>query len=93
MRGGTSAIHVLALSSASASHARLGVQDYNVTYYCAEAVNTLTNLIFIYLGAKGLRNVIKYGHSSVFILTFLGYMVIGVGSAAFHATLKCKCEA
>ena len=43
-------------------------QDYNITFYCAEAVNTLTNLVFMWLGFKGLRNVIKYNHSPVFIL-------------------------
>ncbi|KAK4170173.1 ceramidase-domain-containing protein [Cladorrhinum sp. PSN259] len=63
-------------------------EDYNITFYCAELVNTLTNLIFMYLGFKGLHNVIKYGHSRVFILSFLGYIVVGLGSSAFHATLK-----
>ncbi|VBB73430.1 Putative alkaline phytoceramidase [Podospora comata] len=63
-------------------------EDYNISYYCAEVVNTLTNLVFMYLGFKGLRNVIKYAHSKVFILVFLGYMVVGLGSMAFHTTLK-----
>lgn len=63
-------------------------EDYNITYYCAEAVNTATNLVFIWLGVKGLRNVIAYGHSPVFILAWLGYIIIGLGSMAFHTTLK-----
>ncbi|KAH6630639.1 ceramidase [Chaetomium sp. MPI-SDFR-AT-0129] len=63
-------------------------EDYNISFYCAEVVNTLTNLIFMWLGAKGLRDVFSYGHSRVFILAFLGYMVVGVGSMAFHTTLK-----
>ncbi|KAK5654777.1 hypothetical protein OQA88_6813 [Cercophora sp. LCS_1] len=63
-------------------------EDYNVTYYCAEAVNTITNLVFMWLGFKGLRNVIKYSHAPVFILAFLGYIVVGLGSMAFHMTLK-----
>src|SRR5690349_9313223 len=65
-------------------------QDYNITFYCAEAVNTLTNLVFMWLGFKGLRNVFAHGHSSIFILIFLGYMVVGLGSMAFHTTLKCE---
>ncbi|KAK3936302.1 alkaline ceramidase 3 [Diplogelasinospora grovesii] len=63
-------------------------EDYNVTYYCAEMVNTLTNLVFIWLGIKGIRNVIKYSHDPVFILAYLGYIVVGLGSMAFHATLQ-----
>ncbi|KAK0733605.1 alkaline phytoceramidase [Lasiosphaeria miniovina] len=62
-------------------------EDYNVTYYIAEVVNTLTNLVFLYLGVKGLRNVIRHGHPRVFILAFLGYMTVGMGSMAFHTTL------
>jgi len=65
------------------------MQDYNITFYCAEAVNTITNLVFMWLGFKGLRNVIKYNHSPVFILAFLGYIVVGLGSIAFHTSLKC----
>lgn len=63
-------------------------EDYSITYYCAEAVNTLTNVVFMYLGVKGIRNVLAYRHSSVFILAFLGYMVVGLGSMAFHTSLK-----
>lgn len=64
-------------------------QDYNITFYCAEAINTLTNLVFMWLGFKGLRNVLAYGHAKVFIVVFLGYIVVGCGSMAFHTTLKC----
>lgn len=53
-------------------------------------VNTLTNLVFMYLGFKGLRNVLAYSHSRVFILVYLGYLVVGLGSMAFHTTLKCS---
>ncbi|KAK1827202.1 ceramidase-domain-containing protein [Podospora conica] len=63
-------------------------EDYNITFYCAEAVNTVTNLIFMWLGFKGLHNVIQYNHSPVFILAFLGYIVVGLGSIAFHTSLK-----
>jgi dihydroceramidase len=42
----------------------------------------------MWLGSKGLRNVISYSHDSAFILAFLGYIVVGLGSMAFHASLK-----
>lgn len=79
--------HVIQIPSSKLTKS---LQDYNISFYCAEVVNTLTNLIFMWLGAKGLRDVFAYGHSRIFILAFLGYMVVGVGSMAFHATLKCK---
>nr|pir hypothetical protein B7F18.50 [imported] - Neurospora crassa [Neurospora crassa] len=63
-------------------------EDYNITYYCAELVNTLTNLMFMWLGVKGLRNVLEFKHSPIFILAYVGYLVVGLGSMAFHATLK-----
>ncbi|KAL2132571.1 hypothetical protein VTI74DRAFT_3626 [Chaetomium olivicolor] len=63
-------------------------EDYNITFYCAEVVNTLTNLVFMWLGFKGLRNVLAHSHSRIFIIVYLGYMVVGLGSMAFHTTLK-----
>ncbi|EPE03254.1 alkaline phytoceramidase [Ophiostoma piceae UAMH 11346] len=66
----------------------LTAQDYNVTEYCAEFVNCLTNLMFLYLGFRGIRDCIRYQHPSVFIVAFIGYIVVGLGSIAFHMTLK-----
>ncbi|KAK4188002.1 ceramidase-domain-containing protein [Podospora australis] len=63
-------------------------EDYNISFYCAEVINTLTNLVFMYLGLKGLRNVFEFHHSRVFIPIFLGYIIVGLGSMAFHTTLK-----
>ncbi|KAK0628525.1 ceramidase-domain-containing protein [Bombardia bombarda] len=63
-------------------------EDYNITYYCAELVNTLTNVIFMWLGVRGIRNVLQYSHSPVFLLGFVGYVVVGLGSMAFHTSLK-----
>lgn len=64
-------------------------QDYYATRYSAEIVNTLTNLLFIALGIKGIRNCLKYDHDSVFLVAFIGYVAVGSGSFAFHSTLKC----
>ena len=57
---------------------------------CAEIINTLTNGMFMYLGWKGLRNCISEGHDRIFLITFLGYLLVGCGSFLFHATLWCR---
>ena len=69
----------------------LTAQDYNVTKYCAEFVNTMTNLMFLYLGFRGIRDCIRYQHPPVFVVAFIGYIIVGLGSIAFHMTLKCEC--
>lgn len=63
-------------------------ENYYATRYSAEIVNTLTNLLFIILAFKGIHNCIKHGHDRIFLLTFVGYLVVGSGSFAFHTTLK-----
>jgi dihydroceramidase len=65
-------------------------QDYYATIYSAEIVNTLTNLLFMYLAFKGITNCVWNGHDTVFLIAFCGYLVVGVGSFLFHSTLKCK---
>lgn len=49
---------------------------------------TITNALFIWLGAKGIRDCLKYGHPAIFVIAFVGYMIVGTGSTFFHATLK-----
>ncbi|EFX01210.1 alkaline dihydroceramidase [Grosmannia clavigera kw1407] len=63
-------------------------EDYNITHYCAELVNTLTNLTFIWLGVSGIRDCMRFSHPSIFFVAFAGYIIVGMGSMAFHATLK-----
>jgi dihydroceramidase len=65
------------------------LKNYVVTQYSAEIINTLTNLLFMYLAAKGIRNCLKNGHDTVFLVAFIGYLLVGTGSFLFHATLKC----
>ena len=43
----------------------------------------------MYLAAKGIRNCVKNGHDTVFLVAFIGYLLVGSGSFLFHATLKC----
>lgn len=66
----------------------MGTQDYNITYYCAEFVNSITNLMFIWLGIRGIRDCIRFRHRPVFVIACIGYIVVGLGSIAFHTTLK-----
>ena len=68
------------------------MQDYYVTVYAAEIVNTLTNLLFMYLGIRGIRSCRKNDHDFIFQVAFVGYLVVGIGSFLFHATLTCKSE-
>jgi dihydroceramidase len=64
-------------------------KNYYATRYSAEIVNTLTNLLFMYLAFKGMYNCYRNGHEWIFFVTFAGYLVVGSGSFLFHATLKC----
>lgn len=56
----------------------------------AEYMNTITNLLFMWLGIKGIRNCLAQKWDRVYLMSFVGYMIVGTGSALFHATLKCK---
>ncbi|OAR01960.1 hypothetical protein LLEC1_00112, partial [Akanthomyces lecanii] len=64
------------------------LQDYILTYYCAELCNTVTNLAFLYLGFRGIRSCLRQSHDSIVLIAYGGYMVVGLGSIAFHACLK-----
>lgn len=66
-------------------------EDYNITPYIAEFINTVTNLLFIALGIMGIRDCLRYGHGSIYVLSYVGYIIVGLGSMAFHATLLCEC--
>ena len=63
-------------------------RNYRVSYYVAEWYNTITNLLFVLLGTYGFYRSIKSGLEPRFQLLYLGVIVIGLGSAAFHGTLS-----
>ncbi|ORY56677.1 ceramidase [Pseudomassariella vexata] len=63
-------------------------EDYVMSYYCAEVCNTLTNFLFVWLGTRGIRGCTKNSHPAIFVVAFIGYMVVGIGSTLFHASLK-----
>ncbi|KAF5517993.1 Alkaline ceramidase 3 [Colletotrichum aenigma] len=63
-------------------------KDYVVSYYCAEVCNTFTNLLFMWLGLKGIHNCISQDHPRIFLIAYMGYIIVGLGSTAFHTSLK-----
>ncbi|PNY29283.1 Alkaline ceramidase 3 [Tolypocladium capitatum] len=63
-------------------------EDYALSFYCAELCNTVTNALFLWLGAKGISNCLRESHATIFVLAYIGYIVVGLGSILFHATLK-----
>ncbi|CAK3958988.1 alkaline dihydroceramidase Ydc1 [Lecanosticta acicola] len=63
-------------------------ENYYATPYAAEIVNTLTNLLFMWLAFEGMLNCYRHSHDRIFFVTFAGYLLVGSGSFAFHATLK-----
>ena len=64
------------------------LQDYYATTKIAETVNTFTNLLFMYFAYLGIQNCRKHGHDTIFLVSFVGYLLVGSGSFLFHATLK-----
>jgi dihydroceramidase len=43
----------------------------------------------MYLSAKGIHNCLTNGHGPVFVVSYIGYLLVGTGSFLFHSTLKC----
>ena len=41
------------------------------------------------LGIKGVISCRRNQHDQIFLVAYLGYLVVGTGSFLFHATLKC----
>ncbi|KXS98207.1 hypothetical protein AC578_289 [Pseudocercospora eumusae] len=75
---------------APTSHVNFCEQDYQITYYIAEFINTTTSLAYIAYGIHGLRRQ-KRRDASLFSTTNLAYWaLIGVGifSSLYHTTLK-----
>lgn len=63
-------------------------ENYVVTHYIAEAVNTITNAAFIILACYAWRNARKFKLEQRFLYSCYGFMLVGVGSWLFHMTLK-----
>ncbi|CAL3967690.1 hypothetical protein PZA11_003926 [Diplocarpon coronariae] len=63
-------------------------EDYILTSYIAEVVNTLTNLTYLYYALHGIKNNANRKDAVLRNLPYLGIAGVGLGSAVFHATMK-----
>ena len=62
-------------------------ENYVVSPYVAEAINTTTNAVFMALAVYAMRNVLIHGHEKRFLYTCIGFLTVGIGSWLFHMTL------
>jgi hypothetical protein len=53
------------------------------------SINASTNILFLYLGLKGIA---KYRHDPILLISYIGYLTVGIGSFLIHATLKCELD-
>lgn len=62
-------------------------ENYVVSPYIAELVNTVTNLAFVCFAGFALVNVLLNQHERRFLLVALGFITVGFGSWMFHMSL------
>ena len=62
-------------------------ENYAVTPFIAEFWNTLSNSVMVLTAIYGLRWCVRLRAAPRFVAAFIGLLVIGVGSFAFHGTL------
>ncbi|VEU19808.1 DEKNAAC100842 [Brettanomyces naardenensis] len=62
-------------------------ENYVISSYAAEIINTVTNLIYVYFAFNLLLSTIRNKHGPIFLVVSLGLFIVGVGSWLFHATL------
>jgi len=63
-------------------------RNYQHSEYIAEFFNTISNIAMVLSGTYGMYQAVKYGFELRFIVLGAGVAVVGIGSAAFHATLQ-----
>ncbi|KAL4883222.1 ceramidase [Aspergillus karnatakaensis] len=64
-------------------------EDYVITRYVAEFINTLSSLIYCTFGLYGLLQLSRKGQASVSrCIPYFGLIGVGVCSAGYHMTLK-----
>ncbi|KAJ5584607.1 alkaline ceramidase family protein [Penicillium hispanicum] len=71
------------------AHANFCEEDYVVTRYVAELINSLTNLSYIIYAIYGIYQLRQKPTASPFrAVPYWGLMAVGICSTAFHASLK-----
>ncbi|PWY95011.1 ceramidase [Aspergillus sclerotioniger CBS 115572] len=74
---------------ATTSNANFCEEDYLVTRYIAEFINTLTNLVYVFYAIYGISYLRRKSNTDVSrVLPYWGLMGVGIASAAFHMNLK-----
>ncbi|QPG76533.1 hypothetical protein FOA43_003922 [Brettanomyces nanus] len=63
-------------------------ENYVVSGYAAEFMNTISNAIFVILAVKLLSSSIRNKHGGIFVIVSIGILLIGIGSWLFHMTLR-----
>jgi dihydroceramidase len=67
--------------------------NYKLTRFVAEPLNTVSNLSFVVLGILGALHEIREGSKRSYIVLYSTVAAIGVGSMLFHGTLTGKVPA
>lgn len=71
------------------AHINFCEEDYILTPFVAEAVNTLTNITYIVYSAHGLHNLrLARRLTWTSALPLIGLMAVGMCSAAYHTTMR-----
>ncbi|KAJ5165919.1 hypothetical protein N7492_006215 [Penicillium capsulatum] len=71
------------------SKANFCEEDYVVTRYVAEFINSLTNLTYVFYAVYGLLQLRKKSNRDFFrALPYWGLMAVGICSASFHVSLQ-----
>ncbi|ODV87549.1 hypothetical protein CANARDRAFT_174583 [[Candida] arabinofermentans NRRL YB-2248] len=63
-------------------------ENYVISKYFAEIINSTTNLLFFKLSFDLLKSSIINKHGIIFIFCSIGMFTVGVGSFLFHMTLR-----
>jgi len=62
--------------------------NYEVSWYIAEFWNTITNLSMIIPPLYGFQQIISQRLEKRFFMSFVAFLLVGVGSTMFHMTLQ-----
>ncbi|KAF4580810.1 hypothetical protein GQ602_006947 [Ophiocordyceps camponoti-floridani] len=79
---------VLPFWSAPTSYLNFCEEDYALTRYIAEFINTLSSLSYVAYGIYGLSSNGKRPQSASRVASYCGLMGVGICSAGYHMTLK-----
>lgn len=62
--------------------------NYVVSFYIAEFWNTISNVLLILVAIFSYKKAAQQGFEKRFLMQYLAGVVVGIGSACFHGTLR-----